>query len=120
MAPHVSRIIVAVALGDVWLEWMQMSRRERFNIKSKSLKEAQQTIANAEHAYQHQRRQRQVGMKMGREVKETMEIKIHLGGPGWSEFWMLWQVHFCILYTLYFYSYYIYYVYLNLFILQNI
>ena len=63
-----------------------MSRRERFNIKSKSLKEAQQTIANAEHAYQHQRRQRQVGMEMGREAKETMEIKIHLGGPGWSEF----------------------------------
>ena len=81
--------------GDVWLEWMQMSRRERFNIKSKSLKEAQQTIANAEHAYQHQRRQRQVGMGM-KEVIEEWKWRDYIGVAPLSEFKMLWQVHFWI------------------------
>lgn len=79
--------------GDVWLEWMQMSRRERFNIKSKSLKEAQQTIANAEHAYQHQRRQRQVGMGWRQWLKNGRD---YIGVAPLSEFWMLWQVRFWI------------------------
>lgn len=85
MAPCIVSRFFARCWGDVWLEWMQMSRRERFNIKSKSLKEAQQTIANAEHAYQHQRRQRQVGMGM-KEVIEEWKWRDYIGVAPLSEF----------------------------------
>ena len=47
--------------GAVWLEWMQMGRRERFNIRSKSLSQAQQTIWAAEQSYRPQWTKRQVG-----------------------------------------------------------
>lgn len=91
-----------------------MSRRERFNIKSKSLKEAQQTIANAEHAYQHQRRQRQVGMKWMKEVIEEWK-RLYWCGPSVRILNVvaspLLDILVCFLSR---------YSYLNLFILQKI
>eukprot|EP00438_Fugacium_kawagutii_P023211 Skav215680 [mRNA] locus=scaffold278:166462:167457:- [translate_table: standard] len=47
------------SMRSVWLEWMQMGRRERFNIRAKSWSQAEQTVTTAEHSYQPERRRRE-------------------------------------------------------------
>eukprot|EP00435_Cladocopium_sp_Y103_P066574 s39_g28.t2 len=62
----------AVQPCALWLEWMQMGRRERFNIRSKSLSQAQQTIWAAEQSYRPQRTKRQE-RRAAREWRQQQE-----------------------------------------------
>lgn len=72
MQAEVARLEGWPAMSAVWLEWMQMGRRERFNIRSKSLSQAQQTIWAAEQSYRPQWTKRQE-RRAAREWRQQQE-----------------------------------------------